>query len=312
MLIALVLCFAPASIHAQITPTPTDEAAADPQEGVQGATYSTTNVRNAPDARAGIIERVPSGETVQIAGRDSTGQWLYIAFGEIVGWLPAVAITVELADGSLFDPLSLPIVDPQPGDTLPSQPNGPQIIAYGRVNVRSAPTIDSPLVIQLDSGDTAPVIARNNALNDWLLVETEVGEGWVAYFTVRVEGGLVNLPILVPDGGSGALIPPATVVRTRFNARLHTVATLESPITVIVPFDVEVTPIARSADGNWLFVGYQGATGWGAASLFEMDDEAIDALPLFVALPTATTRPSLGATATTATPTPTFIPQAQG
>lgn len=256
-------------------------------------TYSTTNLRAAPDARATILQRLNSGVSVAPVGRDDSGQWLYVEVNQALsprdapqqGWLPIFALNLT------FDVLLLPIaseITPPavlPGGETEETDLAPRAAAYGRVNVRAAPSIDAEVITVFDTGVSVPVAARSSANNDWLLVETDEGSGWVAYFTVRVEGNLNNLPILVPDDGSGALIPPALVVRTQFNARLHQAASLDSSIVAVVPFDVEVTPIARSADQRWLYIRYQNVLGWGAAGLFAIDAEALDSLPLYVVTP---------------------------
>jgi hypothetical protein len=105
-------------------------------------------------------------------------------------------------------------------------------------------------------------------------------EGWVAYFTVRVQGDPESLPVLVPDNTGESLIPPSRLIRARFNVRLHDQPALASPVTITVPFDSEVTAIARTPSGDWLYVGFGDQTGWGAAQLFEISREEIQDLPL--------------------------------
>lgn len=297
-LVTGALCALPAPLvsplQAQSDSTPIP--ALSPSAVADATTYSTTNLRAAPDARAAIVERLDAGVAVVLQGRDETGQWVYVrvsgadtdsGVGGELGWLPVFALTLTL------DVLLLPItvgagITPTPiGEGELVDDSAPRASAYGRVNVRAVPTIDSEVVAVLNTGDSASVSARSSANNDWLRVETEAGSGWVAYFTVRVEGELDSLPILVPDSSSGALIPPALVVRTRFNARLHQAPALDSAVVAIVPFASEVTPVARSADRRWLFLRYQAVSGWGAAGLFAIDADSLDALPLYVTMPGA-------------------------
>jgi uncharacterized protein YgiM (DUF1202 family) len=258
-------------------------AAAQQAEGVPATVYQTANVRSGPDTRFEIVGQLAQGDAVLVTGQDASGRWLQVVLesGEI-GWLPLFVLTLE---GDLED---VPLVDAEPnGD---SEDQTVTVAAYGRVNVRSFPAISGDVVGQLDIGDQAQASARNNANNDWLLVENESVEGWVAFFTVRVEGNLDALPVLVPDSSGEALIPPAILLRTRFNARLHVTASLASPTVIVVPFDSEVTPVARSADGNWLLVGYEGQTGWGSVDLFNVSSDDLETIPVFVpqAAPTAT------------------------
>lgn len=252
------------------------------QEGMTATVYQTANVRSGPDTRFEIVGQLAQGDAVQVTGRDEEGRWLQVvmASGEI-GWLPLFVLTL---DGDLDD---LPLVD-DPTSSEPPENTTADIVtvaAYGRVNVRSEPGISGSIVGQLDIGDTAEATARNNANNDWLLIENQDIEGWVAFFTVRVQGALDALPILVPDSSGEELIPPTLLLRTRFNARLHTVPELASPTTVIVPFDSEVTPMARTENGRWLLVGFEGNTGWGIANLFDLTDELLDEIPIYESEP---------------------------
>jgi hypothetical protein len=137
------------------------------------------------------------------------------------------------------------------------------------------------LIGQLDVGDTAPATARSNEDNDWLFIEQEQVQGWVAYFTVQVEGNASELPVRIPEGTGEALVRPETLIMARFNIRLHSDATLESETIEIIPFNQEVTPLARTEDGRWIYVAYEEALGWGAARLFDISDDDLRELPLY-------------------------------
>jgi uncharacterized protein YraI len=263
--------------------------AASAQAGVPATVYQTANVRGGPDTRFEIVGQLAQGDAVVVTGRDEEGRWLQVALesGE-VGWLPLFVLTLE---GDLED---IPVV--HDGQDTPAPEEEVTVVAYGRVNVRSEPSIGGSIVGQLDVGDTAQASARNNDDNDWLRIENELIEGWVAFFTVRVSGNLEALPILVPDSSGEELIPPSVLIRTRFNARLHPVPELESDTTVIVPFNREVTPIARSEDGDWLLVGYEGLTGWAVTELFSIPDDQLDDLPVFMDEATPEVTPDATAT----------------
>ncbi|MBE2268410.1 MAG: SH3 domain-containing protein [Anaerolinea sp.] len=242
---------------------------------ILGTIYGTTNVRSGPDPRFEIVGQLDADDLVIIDGRESAAtRWLHITFEDnLNGWIPSFMV-VGIGDVS-----TLPILQ-----TVYEGGAEVTVSAYGRVNVRTAPGIDSEVVGQLDVGDEAQAVARSNAQSDWLLIQLAVEEeGWVAYFTVTVTGDPSTLPILVPDSSGAGLIPPSALIYTLFNARLHTEPNLTSPLVAIVPFSSEVTPIARTERGDWLYVGYQGMEGWGAARLFEIDAEAVTALPVSIA-----------------------------
>ncbi len=249
------------------------ESVAAQTETITGTIDGTTNVRSGPDPRFEIVGQLQDGDQVIVDGRESAAaRWLHITLEDAGGWIPAFML---LPDG---DVTILPILDTTVEEALET---AVRVIAYGRVNVRSAPGIDGEIIGQLDVNDEAEVIARSSSRNDWLMIHLDdETEGWVAYFTVTVTGDPSGLPILVPDSTGAGLIPPSVLVRTLFNARLHIDPTLSSPLTIIVPYNAEVTPIARSERGDWVYVGYAGVEGWGVARLFAITNDDLMALPV--------------------------------
>lgn len=259
------------------------------QGGVSGTVYQTANVRSGPDTRFAIVGQLSADDEVQIDGRDSESRWLHVILPDgTLGWLPVFAL---ILNGNLTD---VPVF--QEDQSTPEAAAQVMVLSYGRVNVRSGPGIDYDIVGQLDVNDQAAAIARNSGENDWLLIHFGNTEGWVAYFTVNVQGDALTLPVLVPDSSGQSLIPPSRLLRARFNVRLHKTADLSSDVVAIVPFNNEVTPIGRSADGNWLFVGFNDHSGWSVTQLLDITREEVQALPIYgqsspQATPEATTEP---------------------
>ena len=270
-LIAVVLLALAASTVLAQTATP-----------VTGTVYQTTNVRSGPDTRFQIVGQLSAGDSVPITGQDGDGRWLRVALPTAeTGWLPSFALIV---DGDLS---SVPVIEnaASTGTVVPDAQVS--VISYGRVNVRSGPGISYEIVGQLDVGEHAAAVARSNRQNDWLLIQLSAAsagsttEGWVAFFTVNVQGDPRALPVLVPDSSGEALIPPSRLLRALFNVRLHDAPQLDAAVTLIVPFDSEVTPIGRNANGDWVFVGYNDQSGWGVTQLFDITDGELAALPLY-------------------------------
>ncbi len=244
------------------------------QGDVFGTVYQTTNVRSGPDTRFEIVKQLSAGDRVQVDGRDADSRWLHILLsGGEGGWLPVFALVI---DGSVAD---VPVIEEDKGTPSPSA--SVSVISYGRVNVRSGPGIEYDIVGQLDVNDQAEALARSNADNDWLMIRLGATEGWVAYFTVNVQGDPHALPLLVPDSSGTSLIPPSRLLRARFNVRLHEQPELGSSVIVIVPFDSQVTAIGRSAKGDWLFVGYNDQTGWGVTQLFDITRDELQKLSIY-------------------------------
>ena len=263
--------------------------------GLTATAYGTVNVRSGPGARYEIVGQIGAGEQVDVTGRDSdTSGWLHVMLEDgIVGWIASFAV---LLDG---DPTDLPIMVL---NELPSSGDGsPTITAYGRVNVRGGPGMEYEIVGQLDVNDTATISGRSNDENDWLFIENDDLTGWVAYFTVSIQGNLTDLPVLVVPGSGQGVALPDEVVMARYNVRLRSLPDFTSDVLQIVPFRTNVTPLARSADSLWVYVEYLEVRGWGAASLFDFQSGQLDALPVFNRNITLTVSPTL-------TPTPEGTP----
>lgn len=247
------------------------------QAAPTGTVDGTANLRAAPATRAEIIGQLPSGAVVILTGRDSTARWLAVESEEaLAGWLPVFAVLTEA------DVLSLPVVL-----LAEATPEGDVMVeAYGRVNVRAAPSVTADVVGQLYGGEQLPALGRDGEANDWLLIalpDDPEAQGWVAWFTVGVQGDPNALPVLTVDEAD-AVVRPETLISARFNARLHREPALESPVLTVVAFGEQVEPIARTTDGAWLYVRYGEQAGWGAARLFDIPRSRTGLLPIFMPL----------------------------
>jgi uncharacterized protein YgiM (DUF1202 family) len=254
-------------VHAQ-------EATITPAAPIRATAYGTINVRSGPGAQYEIVGQLNADEQVIVDGRDSDkGSWLRVTLeGGIIGWVASFAV---LLDGEVENLPVIPAEVPTPdGESV-------SIAMYGRVNVRSGPGMQYNIIGQLDVDHTALVTGRSNTNNDWLYVENDDIKGWVAYFTVTIDGNPETLPVLVVDGTGEGLAAPDEVVATRFNVRLRDEPTADGEVLAIVPFRNNVTPLARTADGTWLYVVYQDVYGWGSMPLFEIAQERIDAMPIY-------------------------------
>ena len=245
------------------------------QAVLTGQVDQTANLRAEPEPRAEIVEQLPAGSPVTIIARDLSGRWLQVVSTEgQTGWLPVFSV---VTDADLSD---LPTVI----ESIPT-PGGEVLIeAYGRVNVRAAPTVTADILGQLEGGETVEALGRDSSANNWLLIalpDSPDEEGWVAWFAVGVRGNPESLPVLTVDAGA-EVVPPEVLVNARFNARLHPYPSISSPTLAVVPFGGQVEPIARTADGAWLYVRYGEIVGWGAARLFDIEHSRANALPVFV------------------------------
>ena len=240
---------------------------------VYATAYQTVNVRSGPGTQYEIVGQLNAEDRVPVTGRDSEmTRWLQVSLpdSDVSGWVAYFTVTLE------GQAESLPVVaeTPVPGTPVPAR-----IISYGRVNVRSGPGVSYDMRGQLEVGDEAQITARSNYNNDWLYIENDAISGWVAYFTVQVEGRLDEIPVRLPDASTGELVPPATLIHANFNARLHSAPNFRATVLVVIPYQTSLTPTGITPDGRWLYLNYEGHQGWAWARLFDLSDEQRAQIP---------------------------------
>jgi uncharacterized protein YraI len=75
------------------------------------------------------------------------------------------------------------------------------VTAGGTTNVRSGPGTEYSIIGVLFAGDTSEAVGRDSTGNDWLLIEYDDGDGWVATSVVSIEGDPTTLDIVEDSGG---------------------------------------------------------------------------------------------------------------
>lgn len=182
--------------------------------------------------------------------------------------------------------------------------------AYRTVNVRSGPSTAYPVIGQLTINTVAQVTGRSDAENNWLRIDFDGQPGWVAYFTVSVEGNADSLPIVdaAPATASITIINTPTLnllapeeerthvtsfrrvnVRSGPSTEYERISTLRAGETAVV--------VGRTEDNQWLQVNAGEFTGWVAYFVVSVTGE-LEEIPVVTA-------PTMTPTSTpTVTPTP--------
>ncbi len=269
------------------------------QEGGTGVTaqaYQTVNVRSGPGVRYQVIGQLTSGDVVNVTGRSDTGNnWLQIAFGEQVGWVAYFTVTV------IGDPDTLPVVEvaaptPAAQEAAPeAEPTAETqqleattdlyVTAHQRVNVRSGPGVTYTILGLLTPGDSADITGRDSEENDWLRINFNDQEGWVAYFVVEVTGDPDEAPVVEP-GDTAVLISQVAeseaevVVVTRANTNLRQGPSLQTEVLTVIPAGTELEPEARNEANSRLLVTFDDQTGWIATGLVQVTSGNLIALPV--------------------------------
>ena len=231
--------------------------------------YRTVNVRSGPSTEYDIIGQLNSGNETRITGRsDQESNWLRIAFGAQEGWVAYFTVTV------VGDASTLPVVEAladradasnfvSPTPTVAHRSGDVYMSTFRRVNVRSGPGMEYQRIGALDPGNSADITGRTND-NEWLQIDFDGQQGWIAYFVVTVTGSLGDVAVAGIPVTAMTRVPPKVQVVTRYNVNLRAEPVIGSPIIDVIPFDTTLTTDARANnDGTWLRVSYNGGEqGW--------------------------------------------------
>jgi N-acetylmuramoyl-L-alanine amidase len=146
--------------------------------------------------------------------------------------------------------------------------------AYATVNVRSGPGTQYDIIGQLTSGNEVQITGRSDEESNWLRIDFEGRDGWVAYFTVSVLGNTEQLPVVAPRNVQAIAPMPATATPANIQATSELYATAYRIVNVRSGPGTEYVPIGtlqpgnsadvtgRSSDSEWLRINYNGQEGW--------------------------------------------------
>lgn len=261
------------------------------QTPVQAQAYRVVNIRSGPGTQYPTIDQLNSGDTVVITGRnDEESNWLQIEREGQTGWIAffTVSITGDLSSLPIITDIAVSTTQNNPVEEAVAQsPDIPaaQIQAFRSVNVRTRPTITSPRLGVLDAGASANITGKT-ADSEWLQIDFQGQEGWIAFFVVDATGNLDSVPVVIPTTPQ----PPPQVevspeagfeVMLRFNANLRRTPTRSAELIRVLPYNARPRAIARTESADWLLVEFDGETGWVVTSLVNIaPDTDIIQLPI--------------------------------
>jgi N-acetylmuramoyl-L-alanine amidase len=234
--------------------------------------YRTVNVRSGPSTQYEIVGQLTSGSEALIDGRSNEmSDWLRIDFRGVEGWVAYFTVTVlgDLDDLPVVVPrfsLGEPVnaVVPTPTPTPFHAPGDVFVTTYRRVNVRSGPGSEYTVIGSLETSNSADVTGRTID-DEWLRIDFDGTEGWVAYFVVSLSGSLADVETVDVSA------EPVEVV-TRYNVNLHRTPELVSSVIGIVPYEMALIASARSdSDETWLQVRFNGQDGWLMSNLVSVN-----------------------------------------
>ncbi|MBU4457047.1 MAG: SH3 domain-containing protein [Nanoarchaeota archaeon] len=158
---------------------------------IEGQVIAQINVRSGPNVSYSSLGILESGGTIQILGRDQSGDWYVIAYpsgAQGRGWVTVVYVQAG-------DTAGLPLVEIQDSDPAVTGK------ATQQLNVRSGPGTDYN-VLGMIQPDTVMLLTGKNENATWLQIEYTGGpggRGWVTAAYVQVNDS-ASLPVLNASG----------------------------------------------------------------------------------------------------------------
>lgn len=138
------------------------------------------NLRSGPSSTFDVVDILPKGTLLRRLGTQGDWSHLRLQGGNTEGWI--VTRFLERLDGSSAEPTKRGVVTPSASS--PSQRSSENsavrlFVKSSEANMREAPSISSPVVAKLSSGQPLELEARSG---EWVMVEIPVNtgfKGWV-------------------------------------------------------------------------------------------------------------------------------------
>jgi uncharacterized protein YgiM (DUF1202 family) len=221
------------------------------------------------------------------------GQSRVLARGQEYPLITGEQITVPYNPGDLTTPAGPPS-SPIPLDVMAFQhipialmerpfilPQPGYVSTAGQVNLRSRPSADADLLMQVPAGQVMSVLGRNPA-GDWYHVRLNTGEtGWMLADLLQQNLGAVQAvyeATPLPPQRYGSLGLLATVIAPA-GANLRQAPDVTFALVTTIPAGTQVYLVARSPYNPWVKVEAGGVVGWTA--LITLETQAvIEALPV--------------------------------
>lgn len=188
-----------------LTPLPA-RAQSDPPTAGQVLAAPRLNVRVRPSNTAAIIGKLPQGAAVEIVDISDDGTWYRVASPLLSsnGWVAAAFVATGAQPANVS--ASVPADPPAAAETATPPPaassDGAPVAAVvpARMNVRSGPGTNYPVVGSAANGDRLPILARNGAGDWWQVQLPGAGDpAWVFAALTVPSGAVDGVPTLAAE-----------------------------------------------------------------------------------------------------------------
>lgn len=194
----------------EVPPTPT----ATPTPFVV-VSNDIARVRSGPGVDYPQLGELAQGASLALTARNEAGDWWQVCcVDDQPVWISADLAALQ---GSAEGVAVAANVPPPPTPTPSPTPQPEVVVVNPRVNVRSQPASDAPVLGQVLEGARLQIVGRDQVGDWWQVCCFEGSTAWVASEVVRAEGPLElvalspDLPTATPEAAAAAATPePAT------------------------------------------------------------------------------------------------------
>jgi uncharacterized protein YraI len=256
----------------------TAAASPDLQTGVTATTTVNLRIRSGPDAGSAQVGLAPAGTTVPVLGRNEAANWIFVQYGDTMGWMAAWYTNIS---GDLN---SVP-VSGETGAAAPDETTGVMATTNVNLRIRSGPSTDYDQVGIAAQGSVVPVLSRT-ADNSWIYVAHAGKRGWMAAWYTTISGDLNAVPVA---GQGEPLSPPATTqpaptaeptqqaastaastttgvtAVTKNNLNIRQGPGLDNAVIGWAAAGSEVPVLGRNSASTWIYIEHNGKRGWMSA-----------------------------------------------
>jgi N-acetylmuramoyl-L-alanine amidase len=232
-------------------------------EPVGHVSVPNLNVRSGPGTGYPGIAVVHYGQVLYLLGRNEPSSWLQVRLGSgQQGWVMA-----RYVSASWDDIARLPVRD----DTTPPPQIPVEAVGYvtiNRLNVRSGPGLNQPIMGYLWRGERVALLGRNSASN-WLQIRLPgYSKGWVSAQYIQSSVPVYTLPITEVG------IPEPQVytgVVTSYSLNVRTGPGFNYPVVGRLNQGQQINVYGRDVSGAWYKIGLpNGAQGWAASQYIQI------------------------------------------
>jgi uncharacterized protein YraI len=250
---------------ADVAAAPGQQAGSDSgfrYEPVGYVSVSNLNVRSGPGTNYPSFAVVHYGQVLYLLGRNESTSWLQVRLGNgQQGW-----VMRQYVSASPEDIAHLPMRDNPPPPQVPVEAIG-YVTTY-RLNVRSGPGLNQPVMGYVWRGERVALLGRNSASN-WLQIRLPgYSKGWVSAQYIQSSVPLYTLPITEVG------IPEPQIytgIVTSYNLNVRTGPGFNYPIVGRLNEGQQVSIYGRDVSGAWFKIGLpNGAQGWAASQYIQI------------------------------------------